>query len=269
MAEISQADIERAIKTTCATVLRNEHYFADLDGLAGDGDFGTSLATGFRQIEKEWDEIPKTDIGAMLLKISMIVSKHVGGSSGPIWGTGFMKAAMLTRGKGEIALQDLAQMLGSAIEGIQARGGGSSGPIWGTGFMKAAMLTRGKGEIALQDLAQMLGSAIEGIQARGGAQLGDKTLLDALIPVHEKLIAHAAGGNKAAALEECAAAADNAVDETRHLVAHRGRASQVGERSANTPDPGIVAIATILQDWCKDRGVERTPTAPEVAKATA
>ena len=224
MAEISQADIERAIKTTCATVLRNEHYFADLDGLAGDGDFGTSLATGFRQIEKEWDEIPKTDIGAMLLKISMIVSKHVGGSSGPIWGTGFMKAAMLTRGKGEIALQDLAQMLGSAIEGIQAR---------------------------------------------GGAQLGDKTLLDALIPVHEKLIAHAAGGNKAAALEECAAAADNAVDETRHLVAHRGRASQVGERSANTPDPGIVAIATILQDWCKACGVERTPTAPEVAKATA
>ena len=224
MAEISQRAIEQAIKTTCATVLRNEHYFADLDGLAGDGDFGTSLATGFRQIEKEWDEIPKTDIGAMLLKISMIVSKHVGGSSGPIWGTGFMKAAMLTRGKTEITLDDLAQMLGSAIEGIQAR---------------------------------------------GGAQLGDKTLLDALIPVHEKLVAHAAGGDTAACLKEAAQAADSAVDETRHLVAHRGRASQVGDRSANTPDPGIVAIATILQDWCKDRGVERTPTAPEVAKATA
>ena len=224
MAEISQADIERAIKTTCATVLRNEHSFADLDGLAGDGDFGTSLATGFRQIEKEWDEIPKTDIGAMLLKISMIVSKHVGGSSGPIWGTGFMKAAMLTRGKTAITLEDLAQMLGSAIEGIQAR---------------------------------------------GGAQLGDKTLLDALIPVHEKLTAQAAGGDKATTLKDCAEAADKAVDATRHLVAHRGRASQVGERSANTPDPGIVAIATILQDWCKDCGVARTATAPEVAKATA
>ena len=222
MAEISQATIEQAIKTTCATVLRNEHYFADLDGLAGDGDFGTSLATGFRQIEKEWDEIPKTDIGAMLLKISMIVSKHVGGSSGPIWGTGFMKAAMLTRGKTEIGLQDLAAMLGSAIEGIQAR---------------------------------------------GGAQLGDKTLLDALIPVHQQLTA--ANGDNAAVLKDAAEAADKAVDETRHLVAHRGRASQVGERSANTPDPGIVAIATILQDWCKACGVERTPTAPEVAKATA
>src|SRR5918993_1578259 len=174
MAEISQADIERALRTTCSTVLRNEHYFADLDGLAGDGDFGTSLATGFRQIEKEWDDIPKTDIGALLLKISMIVSKHVGGSSGPIWGTGFMKAAMLTRGKTEIALQDLADMLGSAIEGIHAR---------------------------------------------GGAKLGDKTLLDALIPVHEKLTA--AGEDKAAVLKDAAHAADAAIDETRTLVAHR------------------------------------------------
>jgi dihydroxyacetone kinase phosphoprotein-dependent L subunit len=222
MAEISQADIERAIRTTCGTVLRNEHYYADLDGLAGDGDFGTSLATGFRQIEKEWDEIPKTDIGAMLLKISMIVSKHVGGSSGPIWGTGFMKAALLTRGKDAITLEDLATMLGSAIEGIQAR---------------------------------------------GGARLGDKTLLDALIPVHEKL--QAAGEDKAATLKDAASAADAAVDETRSLRAGRGRASQVGERSIGTPDPGIVAIATILQDWCKDHGIDRTPTAPEVAKATA
>ena len=221
MSTISQSQIERAIRTTCATVLRNEHYFADLDGLAGDGDFGTSLATGFRQIEKEWDEIPKTDIGAMLLKISMIVSKHVGGSSGPIWGTGFMKGAMLTRGKTEITLDDLAAMLGSAIEGIQAR---------------------------------------------GGAQLGDKPRLDALIPVHERL---KAGGETGAALKEAADAADTAIDETRSLVAHRGRASQVGERSANTPDPGIVAIATILQDWCKEYGVERTPVAAELAKATA
>src|SRR5918993_2802025 len=226
MAEISQADIERALRTTCSTVLRNEHYFADLDGLAGDGDFGTSLATGFRQIEKEWDDIPKTDIGALLLKISMIVSKHVGGSSGPIWGTGFMKAAMLTRGKTAITVQDLADMLGSAIEGIQAR---------------------------------------------GGAKLGDKTLLDALIPVHETLKTHAAGGNPdlGAALKAAADEAENAIDATRTLVAHRGRASQVGERSANTPDPGIVSIAVILQDWCKEYGVERTPVAAELAKATA
>ena len=212
MTEISQGQIEQAIQTTCKTVLRNEYYFSDLDGLAGDGDFGTSLATGYRVIQNEWDEIPKTDIGAMLLKISMLVSKHVGGSSGPIWGTGFMKAAMLTRGKEAITLQDLADMLGSAIEGIQAR---------------------------------------------GGAQLGDKTLLDALIPVHETLKAHAAGDG------------EEAIESTKSLVAHRGRASQVGERSAGTPDPGIVSIAVILNDWCKEFGVARTPTAAEVINQPA
>jgi len=226
MTEISQSQIEQAIQTTCKTVLRNELYFSDLDGLAGDGDFGTSLATGFRVIQNDLDEIDKSDIGAMLLKIAMLVSKHVGGSSGPIWGTGFMKAAMLTRGKEAITLQELADMLGSAIEGIQAR---------------------------------------------GGAKLGDKTLLDALIPVHETLKAHAAGGNVnlGAALKDAADEAENAIDATRSLVAHRGRASQVGERSANTPDPGIVSIAVILQDWCNEFGVERTASVAEVVNQPA
>jgi phosphoenolpyruvate---glycerone phosphotransferase subunit DhaL len=202
MAEISQADIERAIKTTCATVLRNEHYFADLDGLAGDGDFGTSLATGFRQIEKEWDEIPKTDIGAMLLKISMIVSKHVGGSSGPIWGTGFMKAAMLTRGKSEIELQDLAQMLGSAIEGIQAR---------------------------------------------GGAQLGDKTLLDALIPFADALETNVGDGQElAAAWAAAAEKADEGAKSTTDMRPRVGRARPLAERSVGNPDPGAVSMALSL-----------------------
>jgi dihydroxyacetone kinase-like protein len=226
MTEISQSKIEQALQNTCKTVLRNEYYFSDLDGLAGDGDFGTSLATGFRVIQNEWDGIDKSNIGAMLLKISMLVSKHVGGSSGPIWGTGFMKAAMLTRGKESVTLQDVADMLGSAIEGIQAR---------------------------------------------GGAKLGDKTLLDALIPVHETLKKHAADGasDLGAALCEAADVAEEAIESTKALVAHRGRASQVGERSANTPDPGIVSIAVILNDWCKEFGVERTPTASEVINQPA
>lgn len=222
---ITVPDVERALRTTAATVLRNEAYFCDLDGMAGDGDFGTSLATGFRVIDAELDGIDKSAIGAMLLKISMLVSKHVGGSSGPIWGTGFMKAALVSKGKSEVTLAELAEMLGAAIDGIQAR---------------------------------------------GGAKLGDKTLLDALIPVHQVVVAHAASGDRATALAEAAAAADTAIETTRTLEARRGRASQVGERSSGTPDPGIVAIATILNDWCADCGVAYTPTAPEVARrATA
>jgi len=226
MATITQAAIESAIDTTADTVIRNEMYFCDLDGLAGDGDFGNSLATGFKVIKRDLPTIDKPDIGAMLLKLSMLVSKHVGGSSGPIWGTGFMKAAMPSKGKTEVTLEELAAMVGNAVDGIMAR---------------------------------------------GGAKLGDKTLLDAVIPVSEKLKEHAAAGTEdlGQVLADCAAIADSAVDETRTLVAHRGRASQVGERSANTPDPGIVAIATILTDWCKANGVSYTPKAPEVVKAVA
>ncbi len=89
-------------------MLRNEHYFSDLDGLAGDGDFGTSLATGFKIIKADLPAIEKPDIGAMLLKLSMLMSKHVGGSSGPIWGTGFMKAGVIAKGKTEVTLEELA-----------------------------------------------------------------------------------------------------------------------------------------------------------------
>jgi dihydroxyacetone kinase-like protein len=219
MSAITLDQVVGTIDVTCDTVIRNEHYFSDLDGLAGDGDFGTSLATGFKVIKADLPEIDKSSIGAMLLKISMLCSKHVGGSSGPIWGTGFMKAAMLTREKTEVTLEDVAAMLGNAIEGIMAR---------------------------------------------GGAQLGDKTLLDALIPIHEKLKELAGSGDGKAVLAAVAAEADKAIDATRSLIAHRGRASQVGARSANTPDPGIVGVATILVDWCKHYGVDYTPQAPEL-----
>ena len=218
MSTLTIADIEQALDVTCDTVIRNEKYFSDLDGLAGDGDFGTSLATGFRVIKADLPTIDKSAVGAMLLKISMICSKHVGGSSGPIWGTGFMRAGMASKGMTEVDYATLTAMVGSALEGIMAR---------------------------------------------GGAVRGDKTLLDALIPIHETMQAMD-GSDLKAVLAAVAGVADKAIDETRALVAHRGRASQVGERSSNTPDPGIVGIATILYDWCKHYGVDFVPNAPEL-----
>jgi dihydroxyacetone kinase phosphoprotein-dependent L subunit len=220
MSALTIDQIEKAIDVTCDTVIRNEKYFSDLDGLAGDGDFGTSLATGFKVIKKDLPELDKSAVGAMLLKISMICSKHVGGSSGPIWGTGFMRAGMVSKGLEEVSYQQLTDMLGSAIEGIVAR---------------------------------------------GGAKRGDKTLLDALWPIHEKM-QEMDGSDLGTVLAAITAEADKAIDETRSSVAHRGRASQVGERSANTPDPGIVGIATILYDWCKHYGVDYTPNAAELAR---
>lgn len=219
MTELTIEQIEKAIDVASDTVIRNEIYFSDLDGLAGDGDFGTSLATGFKVIKADLPTLDKSAIGAMLLKISMLCSKHVGGSSGPIWGTGFMRAGMASKDKTSVTLEELAAMVNSAVEGIMAR---------------------------------------------GGAKLGDKTLLDALIPIAEKMKEMAPTGDAAATLKAVTEVADKAIDETRNLVAHRGRASQVGERSANTPDPGIVGVATILYDWCKHYGVDYTPTAAEL-----
>ena len=219
MPTITIADVERTLDITCDTVIANEKYFSDLDGLAGDGDFGTSLATGFRVIKADLPALDKSAVGAMLLKIAMICSKHVGGSSGPIWGTGFMKAGMASKDKQELSLADLTAMVGAALDGIMAR---------------------------------------------GGAQRGDKTLLDALIPIHETMVQMGADADKSAVLAAVTAQADTAIEETRALVAHRGRASQVGERSANTPDPGIVGVATILYDWCKAYGVDYAPKSAEL-----
>src|SRR5471030_786772 len=103
MSEITFDAVERAVRTTAATVLRNEEHFSNLDALAGDGDFGASLAAGFRVIEVDLPTIDKSTIGAFLLKLSMIVSKHVGGSSGPLWGTDFMKAGILCKDKTSIS----------------------------------------------------------------------------------------------------------------------------------------------------------------------
>ena len=135
--------------------------------------------------------------------------------------------------------------------------GGCSGPIWGTGFMRAAMLTKEKSTITLAELEAMLTSAIEGIQARGGAVAGDKTLLDALIPIRDTVKNNIDSDDAVAVLKEATQVANEAIERTKDWVAKRGRQSFTGERSSGTPDPGIVAIATMMNDICEAFGVDR------------
>jgi dihydroxyacetone kinase phosphoprotein-dependent L subunit len=218
MKEITLQDVEVAIQSIADTALRNEKYFSELDSAAGDADFGVSLASGFKVIRNDWEQLDKSSIGALLLKISMVISRHVGGCSGPIWGTGFMRAGMLSRDKAAITIDDLEKMLTASIEGIQQR---------------------------------------------GGAVAGDKTLLDALIPVRDTLKKYAgdADAEPRDVLREAAQAATDAIERTRDWVAKRGRQSFTGDRSRGTLDPGIVAVATMLNDLCKQVGVEPPSTA--------
>jgi len=139
---------------------------------------------------------------------------------------------------------------------ITSNTGGCSGPIWGTAFMRAGALSREKTKLSLADVDAMLDAAIEGIKKRGGAELGDKTLLDALAPVKD--VVHAYAGKDAPegeVLREATRVANDAIEATKDWVARRGRQSFTGERSSGTPDPGIVAVATMLQDLCQEFGV--------------
>ncbi len=78
--------------TIAETAVANEKYFGDLDAVVGDGDFGYSMARGFELVLEGWDGFDRTDIGTFLKKVAIIITSRIGGTSGPIWGTAFLRA---------------------------------------------------------------------------------------------------------------------------------------------------------------------------------
>jgi phosphoenolpyruvate---glycerone phosphotransferase subunit DhaL len=203
MAAATLADVEGVVHVIAETVMANEKYFGDLDSVVGDGDFGYSMARGFEIVLKDWDSFDRTDIATFLKKIAVVITSRVGGTSGPIWGTAFIRAAS-TAGDAE------------TVDGALA--------------------------------VAMLRAAIEGIKARGKTDLGDKTLVDALVPATDAIEAQVDGGGSAAETVRAAAvAAREAAEATRSMQAMRGRASYTGERSIGTLDAGAVAVAVILE----------------------
>jgi dihydroxyacetone kinase/dihydroxyacetone kinase-like protein len=195
--------VELTVQTIARTAVDNEKYFGDLDSVVGDGDFGYSLARGFEKILEGWDDIDRTDIGTFLKKVGMIVTSRIGGTSGPIWGTGFMRAGM------------------------------------------AAGATS---ELSGDDVVRMLRSATDGIKARGQSDVGDKTLLDALVPMTDRIEQELkSGANIETVLAAAASTAREAADATVDMVAKRGRASYTGERSRGSVDAGAMAVAVIVE----------------------
>ena len=196
------AGTELVVRTIAQTALDNEKYFGDLDAVVGDGDFGYSLARGFEKVLESWDGIDRADVGTFLKKTGMIISSRIGGTSGPIWGTAFMRAGM----------------------------------------------TAGSDEIDGAKVVAMLRNAAEGIKARGQSDVGDKTLLDALVPLTDRLEQELTGGADAGkALAAAAVTAREAAENTKTLIAKRGRASYTGERSVGSVDAGAMALAVLTE----------------------
>jgi len=129
---------------------------------------------------------------------------------------------------GELDRTDIGTFLKKVGMLVTSRIGGTSGPIWGT--------------------VAMLRSAVEGIKARGGAEVGEKTLLDALVPMTDSIEESlAAGASSQEVVDRAAAATRAAADATAELVAKRGRAAYTGERSRGSVDAGATAVAVIIE----------------------
>ena len=207
MAQAALDDVDLVLKTMAQTIVDNADYFAQLDSVVGDGDFGYSLRNGFEVVVSDYDTFDRSTIGALLKKIGLVIAGKVGGVSGPIWGTAFLRA------------------------------GAAAGD---------------RTELAPEDVIAMLRASIAGIMQRGEASLGDKTLLDALVPAVDSLEASladpaTAADHGVAAIQTAADVAVKAAEDTKPMLAKRGRAAYTGERSIGSVDAGATAIGVILQ----------------------
>lgn len=198
-------------------IIENEVPFCELDSHAGDGDFGMSVAKGFRQLKREWQDLIQyncEDIGSFLHACSMIIMEHCGGASGPIWGSAFRAASKFAGERTALSAVEFSEMMQAAVKGVQATGERSFGR---------------------------------------GAVVGDKTLIDALIPCADTWTTAATQGKS---FSDCfalaATAAVEGAEKTKEIVAHMGRAGTVGERSIGYADAGAYALGFIFTKLAED-----------------
>jgi phosphoenolpyruvate---glycerone phosphotransferase subunit DhaL len=155
----------------------------------------------------------------------------------------------------EFHYDDVSSLLRAVAMTLISNVGGAAGPLYGAFFLRAAQVGQQAGTITLDELATMFRAGLEGIQQRGKAQVGDKTLIDALQPAVEALEAAAEQGlSIAAALEAARAAAEVGMQNTIELQANRGRASYLGPRAIGHQDPGATSLYYMVESAAESLG---------------
>ena len=203
MSSLDTKQMAAIIEGMAKKIEAEKDYLTQLDNEIGDGDHGINLARGFEAVEKKLPSLAGGDIGALLKGVGMQLVSTVGGASGPLYGTAFMRAGMACKGLTEL-----------------------DGPA----FIKA------------------MEAAVDGIKMRGKATEGEKTMLDALCPALKVMQDEvAAGKSLKEALQDAAAAAEKGVEYTKTIIATKGRASYLGERSLGHQDPGATSSLYLLQ----------------------
>lgn len=191
---VNTAKLLEIITDMSAVIQANKDFLTELDMPIGDSDHGINLARGFQAVEAKLPTLADKDVGAILKTVGMTLVSTVGGASGPLYGTAFMKAG--------------AKMAG-------------------------------KTEVGMEDFLVMLNEAVEGVKMRGKATVGEQTMLDAMVPALEAMQAQ---GTLAAGLT----AAEAGVEKTKDMIATKGRASYLGERSLGHQDPGATSFTLLL-----------------------
>lgn len=206
---INTAAFVQIVDKMADVIIENEVPFCEADKM-GDGDFGMSIAKGFKQLKADWATRKKGDIGQFLVSCSEIIKEYCGGASGPIWGSAFKYAGKSMLGKKEVSLADVALLLTEANRGVYETGKKSFGK---------------------------------------GAEIGDKTLVDALKPCAMALTKAAEEGKSLReGLALGAKAAHEGAEATKTHVATLGRAGTVGERSIGYPDAGAHGLDVIFNE---------------------
>lgn len=200
---ISRDKLLKILEDIAAKIKEQRQFLTDLDAAIGDGDHGINMNRGFEAVLSKLPGISSKDIGTILKNVGMTLVSTVGGASGPLYGTAFMKAG---------------QALGEKME------------------------------IDAQDLKLALEAALEGIKMRGKAQAGEKTMIDAIEPALNAFTgALEENMTMKEAMNRAVKAAEQGVEYTKTIVATKGRASYLGERSIGHQDPGATSSYLILQ----------------------
>jgi len=146
------------------------------------------------------------------------------------------------------ALETPADILKAVGMALISKVGGAAGPLYGTAFLNASKIVAGKTELDLNDFKDMLEAALEGVKSRGKAVVGEKTMVDAIEPALEALKkAVAEGASTREAMDLAVKAAEEGVAYTKTIIAKKGRASYLGERSIGHEDPGAMSSYVILK----------------------
>jgi len=194
---------------------------------------------------RDWVRVFATEVGKRKTELTELDSAIGDGDHGINMDRGMQAVVQKLDGGGD---DDLGTVLRTVGMTLVSKVGGASGPLYGTFFLEAGKALGSASEASDRDWVAAVDAAVAGVLTRGKAEPGDKTMVDALLPARDALrAAIEAGKDLGAAAAEAATAAETGRDATVPLVARKGRASYLGERSAGHLDPGATSTALLFR----------------------